>query len=223
MVDFKKTKLTFGAVEKTKDLQKQGEDKFFKVGMYDCVIKEAVLETKGKAPADSTWKKLKIVIEGSGGKTKFHWIEYPTERQEYIVDGKDRWFMFLKFQAFAMATGCSADTDVGEFITEVMEDPAKLVGRQIRVRFGYSRGYYAKFCGSKDVKEYQLVNAKDEKALDEKFPSFEACEAYCMQKGLTYAAFPEPVELLPPDPATAKAISAKVVEKKKEKKVELPF
>lgn len=225
-MEIKLNKLTFANAKKVKEETRQEKDKVFKVGEYTCKIVEARETDPKYVPKDPTWKSINIKLEGSGNKIAFATVEFPTERAEYIVDGKDRWYMFLRFKDFASAVGCKDDEDIGAWITKNLLDPAKLVGKHLRVKFDYNKGYYAKYI--KDS-TFHLINTKDGKPVGGdtpvEFPSRDACEAHCMQNGLKFTVFTSAVGYLPPDEEIVQLKEAKKEEKpvKKEKKIELPF
>lgn len=190
-MDFRKSKLNLAEVQKADELAGQAKDKVFKEGMYDCQVTEAEIDDK-YPPFDPTWRGLKITLVGAGDKKAYGKIEFPTERTEYIKDGKNWFFKFNEFKAAAIGFGMAETDDLGEFIDRVFVNKG-ILNMNVKVQFSYPKGFHAKYINENT---FHLI---DEKAvpfqIDDKvvsFPTREACEVFCKQKGLKYQPWPRP-------------------------------
>ena len=211
MANFVKTKMNLATVTKEDDKRLQEKDKFFKEGVYDCVI-TAVEESK-LTPKDIRWKAINLTVEAPGDKKTYATVEVPTEDTDYIVNGKNWFFKFNEFREFAVALGMLDDDDMLAFITNKVLNLEALKGQTVKVKMGWQRGVHAKYI-SEGV--FNLVDEKDMPMLSSeggamKFPNKDACEVYSKQKNLYYKPFVRPIGYLAPN----KPVAAPVVEKKK--------
>ena len=209
-MDFRKAKMNLAEVAKADEYDGQAKDKVFKEGMYDCVV--ATSDYEGKFPPfDPTWKAMQITLIGAGDKKAFGKIEYPTTRTEYMKDGKNWFFKFNEFKATAIAFGMTDTDDLGEFIDRVFTNKG-IIGMNVKVQFAYPKGMHAKWINENT---FHLVDEKNNPySAGESvasFPTREACEVFCKQKGLKYHAWVKPSLFFLADQPKKKPTPKKVV------------
>lgn len=193
------------------ELAKVGQnDKFFKPGKHDVVIKEVNFE--GLAKNDNTWGNLKITLQGTNEKTTNVWVMFPTQD---VVYGKNKtMFPFKKLQEFSKALGEDLKVSTLEpVLKKLFAKPEKLVGKPLAIRMAYERAN-AKFVekledgtvrlnlvladGSlqKENGQVKVFEGADSKA------AYNAVAEYATKNSIAYDAFPQVVEYFP---ATEKA------------------
>jgi hypothetical protein len=219
MVSFVKTKMNLATVDQSEDKRLQEKDKFFKEGIYDAIISEAV---ESKQPSkDPRWKSINLTLEASGDKKTYATIEVPLEDTDYIVNGKNWFFKFNDFRAFAVGIGMQDDDDMLAFITNRILDMPKLKGQPVKIKMGWQKGVHPKYVNENT---FHLVDEKDAPLLADgnpmKFPNRDACEVYAKQKNLIYRAWVRPISFIEPEKKAKEEV--KPVEKKK-KVVDMPF
>ncbi len=151
--------------------------KFMEAGVHSVKITEAgwhIGKETGKTSCkgDATWHNLKIVYENAAGQTYNHYLQVPTSKLTYTVNGKkgpqESPFMFIKFRGFCAGINEVAAPNAA-LLTKLAKrrfaKPEGLVGETLEITVGYN-GPYLKYEGGagKDAL-YSILN-KDGSVLD---------------------------------------------------------
>lgn len=185
------------------ELAKVGQnDRFFKPGKHDVVIKEVAFE--GMAKNDKSWGNLKLTLQGTGEKQTNVWVLFPTT--DVVYGPKKTMFPFKKLQEFAGALGEDLKVSTLEpVLKKLFAKPEKLAGKSLAVRIAYERAR-AKFIGkgadgivrlglelADGTTHQENGAAKIFEGADSK-TAYEAVAKFATEKGIAYDAFPQVVE-----------------------------
>jgi hypothetical protein len=114
------------------------EPKFFSVGLH--TVKIASVDEKGEVASDSSWERLWLRLEGTGEKSTFTGVAFPTE--SLLFKGEANSYpaqLFLQFvQALGYSTTPSALPGV---MAKLFSDTSKLVGLELQVQVGYKKSH----------------------------------------------------------------------------------
>jgi len=114
------------------------EPKFFAVGIH--TVKIASVDEKGEVASDSAWERLWLKLEGTGEKSTFTGVAFPTE--SLLFKGEANSYpaqLFLQFvQALGYSTTPSALPGV---MAKLFSDTSKLVGLELQVQVGYKKSH----------------------------------------------------------------------------------
>lgn len=114
------------------------EPRFFSVGIHTVKITE-VKET-GPNQNEPTWEKLWLKVEGTGEKSTFCGVSFPTESLLYKGEANSYPAqLFLQFvQALGYSTTASALPGV---MAKLFSDTSKLYGLELQVQVGYKKSH----------------------------------------------------------------------------------
>ena len=144
--------------------------KFMEQGVHSVKIIEAGWhenkETKSTAcRGDGTWHNLKVVYENAAGQIYNHYVQVPTSKLTYTIQGKkgpqESAFMFVKFKAFCAGIGEIASPDA-KLLTALMKkffaDPKKLIDKTLEITLSYKGCYLQYVEGAGKEATYSIMN-----------------------------------------------------------------
>jgi len=167
--------------------------KVFAPGLHSVSIIDVV--EKGPAKNDGTWEGLWLTLEGTGGKTIYTNLQYPTESMVYNGDANS--FPAQKFLAFLGAMGLSASPkQLPALLAQLFSTPAEsLVGAELQVNVGYTTNHVVPVNG-----RFQLTQKYGRPVTSDgepqSFASREDAGTYCEQNKLKFTSFPEVTEFV---------------------------
>lgn len=162
--------------------------KVFSPGLH--TVKIVSVEEKGPVKGDSTWERLWMKLEGTGGKTISVGVQYPTESLLYA--GEANKYPAQQFLSLVQALGYdSSSKNLPAVLTKLFSEPSEaLLDLEIQVNIGYTTNHVV----SKDgrftlVQKYGRPMTNDGETLT--FETREAAEQWCADNGKEFAKFPE--------------------------------
>ncbi len=114
------------------------EPKFFVPGLH--TVKIVSVEEKGPVSTDSSWERLWIKLEGTGGKSTYMGLSLPTE--SLLFKGEANSYPAQQFLAFVQALGYEATPKtLGGVLTKLFSDTSALEGLELQVQVGYNKSH----------------------------------------------------------------------------------
>jgi hypothetical protein len=167
--------------------------KVFAPGLH--TVKITNVEEKGAVPNDSTWQRLWITYEGTGGKVISGNLLYPTESMSY--NGQENSFPAQQFLGFVQAIGLVANgKTLQTVLTRLFSEPSEaLLGKELQVSIGYTANH-VKPEGNQFSLFQKYGRAVTVDGVEQKFNTREAAAAYCQENGLKFVSFPDITEFI---------------------------
>lgn len=170
--------------------------KVFAPGLH--TVKITNVEEKGEVSSDSTWQRLWITYEGTGGKVISGNLLYPTDSLRY--KGEENSFPAQQFLGFVQAIGLVANSKtLLTVLTRLFSEPSEtLLGKELQVSIGYTANH-VKPEGNQFALLQRYGRAVTVDGVEQKFNTREAAAAYCQENGLKFASFPDVTEFMKAD------------------------
>lgn len=112
------------------------EPRFFAPGLH--TVKIVGVDEKGDVASDESWTRLWLKLEGTGEKSTFTGVAFPTE--SLLFKGEANSYMAQLFLQFVQALGYSTTPSaLPGVMAKLFSDTSKLTGLELQVQVGYKK------------------------------------------------------------------------------------
>lgn len=180
--------------------------KVFSPGLH--TVKIVSVDEKGPVKGDSTWERLWLRLEGTGGKSISTGVQYPTESMLYA--GEANKYPAQQFVALVQALGYDTSAkNIPAVLSKLFSEPSEaLLDLELQVNIGYTTNHLVPKDGRFAlVQKYgRPVTVDGEEML---FDTREAAEQWCQENDKQFAKFPEVLGFVPAEELRMVAVPTK--------------
>lgn len=171
------------------------------------------VENAGPTAKDPSWIKMKIQLQGTGGKEIRTMLLVPT--QDIVYGEKKTLFPYNKLKNFLTSLGHAVSVEsLAGVLEKTFGNPASLTGQNVAIEVGYEKTHLRSVRNDIGERSVRIVDGKtkqdmvgsDGKVLS--FSDYDSAEAYLDANNIAYDAFPSVLKFGTPAGNSAKKADA---------------